>query len=105
MTRRRNTHTVDRVLVTDDGDHRPAGRRYYTSETAALSGQGRWTAQTEDEHLHRYKHRHRDRPIPYRFILYRIEAFFRSRDLETWHDGSNWRSRGPLARLGPDADS
>ena len=99
MTRPRNTHTVDRVRVTDDGDHLPAGRRYYTSETAALAGLRRWTARTEADHPDP------DRPIPYRFILYRIEAFFRSRDLEAWHDGSNWRSRRPLARRRPDANS
>ena len=91
MTRARNTHTVDRVRVTDDGDHRPAGRRYYTSEPKALAGLRRWTVRTEADH------RDPDRPIPYRFILYRLEAFFRSRDLETWHDGSEWRDRGPLA--------
>lgn len=61
MTRARNTHTVDRVRVTDDGDHRPAGRRYYTSEPKALAGLRRWTAQTEADH------RDPDRSIPYRF--------------------------------------
>ena len=51
----------------------------------------RWTARTEADYPDP------DRPIRYRFFLYRLKAFFRSLDLETWHDGLEWRDRGPLS--------
>ena len=55
----------------------PAGRRHYKKEAAALAGLRRWTVWTEADHTDP------DRPIPFRFFLYRLEAFFRSLDLET----------------------
>ena len=95
MTRRRNSHTVDRVRVTDDGEHRPAGRRYYASEAGAIAGLRRWTARTEADH------NSPNRPVRYRFFLYRLEAFFRSRDLETWHDGTQANPSDCRPHCGP----